>query len=183
MNKYIPALAVMMVSVVAAAMWWSEPWQMVKTTYEIKSTKTMCDVENTTRLVGLLIDDEQAVLRTHWFDTNVLKIYTASYELGCDLTSVNDWYCYSPSGTAVNVSLPPVMVLNASGIDASMTVDVYGNATDAQELGSMLREAEKKMRERAVSGDNIDAARRNVERLTRSLFWQLPADSVVICWR
>lgn len=150
----------------------------------VTSLASRIEVNPRCRLVGLLISDEQAVLREHWFDTNVLKIYSASYELGVNLGDDNrEWYQWSNEGTSVMVKLPRVEILNADGIDASKTIDVYGITTDSSELDGMQREAEHLMRKRAMTDERVLIARRNIENLVRGLFYTLPKDSVSILWR
>lgn len=183
MKKYIVILVfALCLSAAATIYYYSCRAEFMTTTCTIEETPTQIEVDMQCRLVGLIIDDEQAVLRTHWFGSNVLKIYQASYEIGCDLQIVDDWYHWADSGTSVDVELPDVEILHDLGVNAGHTIDVYGTCGDAAEMQSMLREAEVQMRDRAMTEEHAEIARNNVELLVRGLFYTLPADSVRIEW-
>lgn len=153
---------------------------------EVITTPTILqDIRTTHRLVTLIVEDEEAVKREH-LTGNVLKIYTATYELGVDLsTRENEWFAVSGTGGQVHITLPPITLLNkGTGVDAAHTIDIYGEARDGNELSSMRNEADRIMRKRALSDDNVSRARRNAESFIREMFGGLDfaPDSIFIRW-
>lgn len=151
--------------------------------YTVEPTLTVLrGIDNTTRWVFLTTEDEEVVVRDHTFG-RVAKIYPATYELGIDVTG-RKWYEVEvvDSQRHVSITLPPVRILNSGGLDESRVRDVYGKSTNGDELVGMRREADKAMRRRAMSKDNVRQARANATRHFRQLFTSLNCTVDTIIW-
>lgn len=188
----LSALAVRVLLVVAVVLFgiWlykrTPHLSILKEENDIAATPTILqDIRTTNRLVTLIVEDEEAVKREH-LTGNVLKLYSATYELGVDLSRKEQgWFTINETGGQVHVILPPITILNqGKGVDAARTIDIYGNAKDGKELSSMRNEADRIMRKRALSDDNVKRARRNAEKFILGLFTGLDfdADSISIKW-
>ena len=134
----------------------------------------------------LTVEDEEVVFRKHSFlKEDVAKIYPSYYELGIELDDSMKWVEVEEHNGARIASLhfPPIKILNEGGIDESKVRHIYGDADDAKEQIAMREEAKRKLRKRAMSGDNIKQAEKNAEDPLRNLFTVLKCVSVDIKWQ
>lgn len=140
------------------------------------------NVNSINRWIFLVVENEEIVVRKHWLG-DVAKIYPLEHQLGIELSDNTEWVeIHENDGIKVAIlQLPPIKVLNSSGIDATKIINVYGNA-DRQEHIDMMEEAEKKSEQRAKSKTNIEQAKKNAKEHFTSLFMTLGCDSVKIEW-
>lgn len=147
-----------------------------------KTATVLRSIENTNRWVLLTVEDEEVVIKEHTLG-NVAKIYPSVYELGIELDDSDDWFVIeeTDSSKTARLTLPPIRILNPNGIDATKVNNVYGDADDAEKI-AMQKEAEIKLKRRALSDANIVAARINAEKLFNNLFSIMGCDRVEIVW-
>ena len=151
--------------------------------YKMEKTATVLrSIENTNRWVFLTVEDEEVVIKEHTLG-NVAKIYPSVYELGIELDDNQEWFEIeeTDSSKIAYLKLPAIKILNPNGINATKVNNVYGNADDAEKI-AMQKEAEIKLKRRAMSSANIEVAKANAKKLFDNLFGILGCDRVDIVW-
>lgn len=151
--------------------------------YKMENTATVLrSIENTNKWVLLTVEDEEVVIKEHTLG-NVAKIYPSVYELGIEVDDKQEWFVIevTDSSKTAHLKLPAIKILNSNGINATKVINVYGNADDAEKI-AMQKEAEIKLKRRALSAANIEAAKKNAEKLFDNLFGILGCDRVEITW-
>lgn len=152
--------------------------------YKMEKTATVLrSIENTNRWVFLTVEDEEVVIKEHTFG-NVAKIYPSVYELGIEVDDNQEWFTIeeTDSTKTARLRLPAITILNPDGINATKVNNVYGDADDAEKI-AMQKEAEIKLKRRAMSAANIEVAKKNAEKLFDNLFGILGCDQVDIAWQ
>ena len=141
------------------------------------------NVSDIHRWVFLTVEVEEVVKREHFFG-DVAKIYPSSYELGIALDDSLNWVdIRETDGMKIaSLRLPPIKIVNSGGFDVTKVVNVYGDASD-KEQEDLRKEAERKLRARATSDNNLKLAKQNAEEHFKSLFKTLGCDSVKIEWQ
>ena len=139
-------------------------------------------IKNTHRWVFLTVEDEEVVVTEN---KDVAKIYPSYYELGIELDDSLKWVEIQGNDSVriATLHLPPIKILNENGIDDTKVKNIYGDADDATEQEAMMKEAEYKLKRRAMSSANIKQAEKNAEDHFRNLFKVLKCDSVDIKWQ
>ena len=151
--------------------------------YKMEKTATVLrSIEDTNKWVFLTVEDEEVVIKEHTFG-NVAKIYPSVYELGIEVDDSLKWFVIEEvdSSKIAHLKLPAIKILNPNGIDATKVNNVYGDADDAEKI-AMQKEAEIKLKRRAMSPANIEVAKANAEKLFDNLFGILGCDRVEIVW-
>lgn len=151
--------------------------------YKMEKTATVLrSIVNTNRWVFLTVEDEEVVIKEHTFG-NVAKIYPSVYELGIELDDGQEWFVIeeTDSSKTAYLKLPAIKILNSNGINATKVHNVYGDADDAEKI-AMQKEAEIKLKRRAMSSANIGVAKANAEKLFDNLFGILGCSKVEIVW-
>ncbi|MBO7141450.1 MAG: DUF4230 domain-containing protein [Prevotella sp.] len=151
--------------------------------YKMEKTATVLrSIENTNKWVFLTVEDEEVVIKEHTFG-NVAKIYPSVYELGIEVDDSLKWFVIEEvdSSKTAFLKLPAIKILNPNGIDATKVNNVYGDADDAEKI-AMQKEAEIKLKRRAMSPANIEVAKANAKKLFDNLFGILGCDRVDIVW-
>jgi len=151
--------------------------------YKMEKTATVLrSIENTNKWVFLTVEDEEVVYKEHTLG-DVVKIYPSVYELGIALDDDQEWFVIeeSDSGKTAHLKLPAIKILNANGINATKVNNVYGNADDAENI-AMQKEAEIKLKRRALSAANVEVAKENARKHFENLFGILGCDTVEIVW-
>ena len=151
--------------------------------YKMEKTATVLrSIENTNKWVFLTVEDEEVVIKEHTFG-NVAKIYPSVYELGIEVDDSLKWFVIEEvdSSKTAFLKLPAIKILNPNGIDATKVNNVYGDADDAEKI-AMQKEAEIKLKRRAMSPANIEVAKANAKKLFDNLFGILGCDKVDIVW-
>ena len=141
------------------------------------------NIRSTHRWVFLTVEDEEVVVKEHTFG-NVAKIYPSYYELGLELDDSLKWVeIQEHDGMKVaHLYLPPIKILNKDAFDATKVINVYGEASNAEQV-EMKRIAQSKLRKRALSAANVAQAQRNAREHFLNLFTVLECDSVKIEWQ
>ena len=151
--------------------------------YKMEKTATVLrSIENTSKWVLLTVEDEEVVIKEHTLG-NVAKIYPSVYELGIEVDDKQEWFAIeeTDSSKVAYLKLPAITILNSNGINATKVNNVYGNADDAEKI-AMQKEAEIKLKRRALSDANIEVAKKNAKKLFDNLFGILGCDRVEITW-
>lgn len=140
------------------------------------------NITTTHQWIFLTVEDEEVVVRKH-FIGDVAKIYPSYHELGIELDDSLKWVeIQENDGQKVaNLHLPPIKILNDAGIDETKIVNIYGDADDT-EFEEMKKEAQFKLKRRAMSDANIKQAEKNAKEHFENLFKALKCDSVAIEW-
>lgn len=162
-------------------------FELFHTENKMEQTATVLrSIKNTHRWVFLTVEDEEVVVRKHgWMEEDVAKIYPSYYELGIELDDSMKWVEIQDNngGRVASLRLPPIKILNENGFDDTKVKNIYGDADDATEQEAMMKEAESKLKRRAMSGANIKQAEKNAEDHFRNLFKVLKCDSVDLKWQ
>ncbi len=147
-----------------------------------KTATVLRSIENTNKWVFLTVEDEEVVVKEHTLG-NVAKIYPSVYELGIELDDNREWFVIeeTDSSKTAFLKLPAIKILNSNGINATKVNNIYGNADDAENI-AMQKEAEIKLKRRALSAANIEVAKKNAKKLFDNLFGILGCERVEIVW-
>lgn len=150
---------------------------------KMENTATqLASIENVNQWVFLTIEAEEVVvLERSFLKENVCKIFRGSYDLGVRFDG-DEWFTVNETDgrKTAHVTLPPITLLDG-GIRDTDVQNIYGNA-DSSEKREMKLLAERQLRSRTLTHNNVRQAARNAERHFRSLFIALGCDEVEIEW-
>ena len=124
---------------------------------------------NSVRDIGqwefLTINDEELVDSTEsrllGSDRKITRIYYGTLRLGIDLSKMRE-DALVMKGDTLDVTLPPVTLLDDDFIDEARTKPFYENGSwDQKARGALYAQAKRKMKERCLTEDNINIAQLN----------------------
>lgn len=131
----------------------------------------------------LSVESEELVERHHtglMSDRDLICIYRGTLRIGVDLRKLpEDWV--EVKGRNAIVHLPQPSLLDENFLDESRTtVFIEQGLFRAEEREAMIAEAKNKMKQRALSTDNLSIARRNAESQFQKLFLAMGYEDVIV---
>ena len=131
----------------------------------------------------LSVESEELVERHHtglMSDRDLICIYRGTLRIGVDLRKLpEDWV--EVKGRNAIVHLPQPSLLDENFLDESRTtVFMEQGLFRAEEREAMIAEAKNKMKQRALSTDNLSIARRNAESQFQKLFHAMGYEDVIV---
>ena len=131
----------------------------------------------------LSVESEELVERHHtglMSDRDLICIYRGTLRIGVDLRKLpEDWV--EVKGRNAIVHLPQPSLLDENFLDESRTtVFMEQGLFRAEEREAMIAEAKNKMKQRALSTDNLSIARRNAESQFQKLFLAMGFEDVIV---
>ena len=131
----------------------------------------------------LSVESEELVERHHtglMSDRDLICIYRGTLRIGVDLRKLpEDWV--EVKGRNAIVHLPQPSLLDENFLDETRTtVFMEQGLFRAEEREAMIAEAKNKMKQRALSTDNLSIARRNAESQFQKLFHAMGYEDVIV---
>ncbi len=131
----------------------------------------------------LSVKSEELVERHHtglMSDRDLICIYRGTLRIGVDLRKLpEDWV--EVKGRNAIVHLPQPSLLDENFLDESRTtVFMEQGMFRPEEREGMIAEAKNKMKQRALSTDNLSIARRNAESQFQKLFLAMGFEDVIV---
>ena len=131
----------------------------------------------------LSVESEELVERHHTglrSDRDLICIYRGTLRIGVDLRKLpEDWV--EVKGRNAIVHLPQPSLLDENFLDETRTtVFMEQGLFRAEEREAMIAEAKNKMKQRALSPDNLSIARRNAESQFQKLFHAMGYEDVIV---
>ena len=131
----------------------------------------------------LSVESEELVERHHtglMSDRDLICIYRGTLRIGVDLRKLpEDWV--EVKGRNAIVHLPQPSLLDENFLDETRTtVFMEQGLFRAEEREAMIAEAKNKMKQRALSPDNLSIARRNAESQFQKLFHAMGYEDVIV---
>lgn len=131
----------------------------------------------------LSVESEELVERHHtglMSDRDLICIYRGTLRIGVDLRKLpEDWV--EVKGRNAIVHLPQPSLLDENFLDETRTtVFMEQGLFRAEEREAMIAEAKNKMKQRALSPDNLSIARRNAESQFQKLFLAMGYEDVIV---
>ena len=131
----------------------------------------------------LSVESEELVERHHtglMSDRDLICIYRGTLRIGVDLRKLpEDWV--EVKGRNAVIHLPEPSLLDDNFLDESRTtVFMEQGMFRAEEREGMIAEAKNKMKQRALSTDNLSIARRNAESQFQKLFHAMGFEDVIV---
>lgn len=131
----------------------------------------------------LSVESEELVERHHtglMSDRDLICIYRGTLRIGVDLRKLpEDWV--EVKGRNAIVHLPQPSLLDENFLDESRTtVFMEQGLFRAKEREAMIAEAKNKMKQRALSTDNLSIARKNAESQFQKLFHAMGYEDVIV---
>ncbi len=108
--------------------------------------------------------------RTLQRDDRLVRIYTGTLRIGLDMSECEEGWLLA-HGDTVSATLPRLRLLSERFIDEARTRSFYESGTwDASAREAMYAKAAHQMRRRALTTDNMRAARENARQQFTALF-------------
>ena len=131
----------------------------------------------------LSVESEELVERHHtglMSDRDLICIYRGTLRIGVDLRKLpEDWV--EVKGRNAIVHLPQPSLLDENFLDETRTtVFMEQGLFRAEEREAMIAEAKNKMKQRALTTDNLSIARRNAESQFQKLFHAMGYEDVIV---
>ena len=131
----------------------------------------------------LSVESEELVERHHtglMSNRDLICIYRGTLRIGVDLRKLpEDWV--EVKGRNAIVHLPQPSLLDENFLDETRTtVFMEQGLFRAEEREAMIAEAKNKMKQRALSTDNLSIARRNAESQFQKLFHAMGYEDVIV---
>ena len=122
----------------------------------------------------LTINDEELVDSTEsrliGGDKKITRIYYGTLRLGIDLSKMRD-DALVMKGDTLDVTLPPVTLLDEDFIDEARTKPFYEKGSwDQKSREALYAQAKRKMKERCLTEDNINVAQLNAAQEVAQMF-------------
>lgn len=131
----------------------------------------------------LSVESEELVERHHtglMSDRDLICIYRGTLRVGVDLRKLPENWVEVKGRNAI-VHLPQPSLLDENFLDESRTtVFMEQGLFRAEEREAMIAEAKNKMKQRALSTDNLSIARRNAESQFQKLFHAMGYEDVIV---
>lgn len=183
------ALALVAVIVIVAAVFWMGG-TLRRTSITIESEKKIDITPEQIRSIKaigewefLSINDEELVDTTRkglFRNDHLVRIYYGTMRLGFDLKDAKeDWI--KASGDTVEVTLPPIRLLDSDFIDEARTRSFYESGRwSAADREKMYRKAKAMMLRNGLTQTNIRSAENNADAQFRNMFRAMGFENVVI---
>ena len=131
----------------------------------------------------LSVESEELVERHHtglMSDRDLICIYRGTLRIGVDLRKLPENWVEVKGRNAI-VHLPQPSLLDENFLDESRTtVFMEQGLFRAEEREAMIAEAKNKMKQRALTTDNLSIARRNAESQFQKLFHAMGYEDVIV---
>ena len=131
----------------------------------------------------LSVESEELVERHHtglMSDRDLICIYRGTLRIGVDLRKLpEDWVEVKGRNAIVHLPQPSLLVENFLD-ESRTTVFMEQGLFRAEEREAMIAEAKNKMKQRALSTDNLSIARRNAESQFQKLFHAMGYEDVIV---
>lgn len=183
------ALALVAVIAIVAAVFWIGG-TLRRTSITIESEKKIDITPEQIRSIKaigewefLSINDEELVDTTRkglFRNDHLVRIYYGTMRLGFDLKDAKeDWI--KASGDTVEVTLPPIRLLDSDFIDEAKTRSFYESGRwSAADREKMYRKAKAMMLRNGLTPTNIRSAENNADAQFRNMFRAMGFENVVI---
>lgn len=183
------ALALVAVIAIVAAVFWMGG-TLRRTSITIESEKKIGITPEQIRSIKaigewefLSINDEELVDTTRkglFRNDHLVRIYYGTMRLGFDLKDTKeDWI--KASGDTVEVTLPPIRLLDSDFIDEARTRSFYESGRwSAADREKMYRKAKAMMLRNGLTQTNIRSAENNADAQFRNMFRAMGFENVVI---
>ena len=183
------ALALVAVIAIVAAVFWMGG-TLRRTSITIESEKKIGITPEQIRSIKaigewefLSINDEELVDTTRkglFRNDHLVRIYYGTMRLGFDLKDTKeDWI--KASGDTVEVTLPPIRLLDSDFIDEAKTRSFYESGRwSAADREKMYRKAKAMMLRNGLTPTNIRSAENNADAQFRNMFRAMGFENVVI---
>lgn len=183
------ALALVAVIAIVAAVFWMGG-TLRRTSITIESEKKIDITPEQIRSIKaigewefLSINDEELVDTTRkglFRNDHLVRIYYGTMRLGFDLKDAKeDWI--KASGDTVEVTLPPIRLLDSDFIDEARTRSFYESGRwSAADREKMYRKAKAMMLRNGLTQTNIRSAENNADAQFRNMFRAMGFENVVI---
>ncbi len=183
------ALALVAVIAIVAAVFWISG-TLRRTSITIESEKKIDITPEQIRSIKaigewefLSINDEELVDTTRkglFRNDHLVRIYYGTMRLGFDLKDAKeDWI--KASGDTVEVTLPPIRLLDSDFIDEAKTRSFYESGRwSAADREKMYRKAKAMMLRNGLTPTNIRSAENNADAQFRNMFRAMGFENVVI---
>ena len=183
------ALALVAVIAIVAAVFWISG-TLRRTSITIESEKKIDITPEQIRSIKaigewefLSINDEELVDTTRkglFRNDHLVRIYYGTMRLGFDLKDTKeDWI--KASGDTVEVTLPPIRLLDSDFIDEAKTRSFYESGRwSAADREKMYRKAKAMMLRNGLTPTNIRSAENNADAQFRNMFRAMGFENVVI---
>ena len=183
------ALALIAVIAIVAAVFWMGG-TLRRTSITIESEKKIDITPEQIRSIKaigewefLSINDEELVDTTRkglFRNDHLVRIYYGTMRLGFDLKDAKeDWI--KASGDTVEVTLPPIRLLDSDFIDEAKTRSFYESGRwSAADREKMYRKAKAMMLRNGLTQTNIRSAENNADAQFRNMFRAMGFENVVI---
>ena len=183
------ALALVAVIAIVAAVFWISG-TLRRTSITIESEKKIDITPEQIRSIKaigewefLSINDEELVDTTRkglFRNDHFVRIYYGTMRLGFDLKDTKeDWI--KASGDTVEVTLPPIRLLDSDFIDEARTRSFYESGRwSAADREKMYRKAKAMMLRNGLTPTNIRSAENNADAQFRNMFRAMGFENVVI---
>ena len=183
------ALALVAVIAIVAAVFWISG-TLRRTSITIESEKKIDITPEQIRSIKaigewefLSINDEELVDTTRkglFRNDHLVRIYYGTMRLGFDLKDTKeDWI--KASGDTVEVTLPPIRLLDSDFIDEARTRSFYESGRwSAADREKMYRKAKAMMLRNGLTQTNIRSAENNADAQFRNMFRAMGFENVVI---
>lgn len=183
------ALALVAVIAIVAAVFWISG-TLRRTSITIESEKKIGITPEQIRSIKaigewefLSINDEELVDTTRkglFRNDHLVRIYYGTMRLGFDLKDTKeDWI--KASGDTVEVTLPPIRLLDSDFIDEARTRSFYESGRwSAADREKMYRKAKAMMLRNGLTPTNIRSAENNADAQFRNMFRAMGFENVVI---
>ena len=183
------ALALVAVIAIVAAVFWISG-TLRRTSITIESEKKIGITPEQIRSIKaigewefLSINDEELVDTTRkglFRNDHLVRIYYGTMRLGFDLKDAKeDWI--KASGDTVEVTLPPIRLLDSDFIDEAKTRSFYESGRwSAADREKMYRKAKAMMLRNGLTPTNIRSAENNADAQFRNMFRAMGFENVVI---
>lgn len=114
----------------------------------------------------LSISDEEmvdTVREGFFFDDQLVRIYYGTLRLGIDMQQLSE-HAFTSNGDTLQVTLPPVKLLDNNFIDEAHTRSFISNGTwSASDREALYQRARQKMLRQCLTAENIRRAQENAE--------------------
>ena len=183
------ALALVAVIAIVAAVFWISG-TLRRTSITIESEKKIGITPEQIRSIKVIgeweflsINDEELVDTTRkglFRNDHLVRIYYGTMRLGFDLKDTKeDWI--KASGDTVEVTLPPIRLLDSDFIDEARTRSFYESGRwSAADREKMYRKAKAMMLRNGLTPTNIRSAENNADAQFRNMFRAMGFENVVI---
>lgn len=147
----------------------------------ISSPTSINSIKNIGEWEFLTIKNEElidTVRRGMLGSSELIRIYYGTLRLGINLNdTVSGWL--NAHGDTIDIKMPPIKLLDENFIDEARTKAFYETGKwSADDMNSLYKRAQKKMKQRCLTKENYEAARENAKSQITNLFIGLGYNNV-----